>query len=154
MATPRRARSRRPIEADALAGIGTRVSAFLLDYILTLIVPAATLVLGVYIKRSWQAPEVAAIIVLLGYLTTAGLILFNLVYLCVRDGQSVGKRFMGVRVIRLDGGPMDYQTALLRHLVGYPLGLATLGIGALWFLWDEQRQGLHDKLAKTIVVEE
>lgn len=152
MATPGRARGRRSVEAPALAGIGRRASAFLLDYILTLMIPAAALVLGVYVKRSWQAPEIAGVIIVLGYPATAAVIFINHVYYCVRDGRSFGKRFIGLRIVRLDGAPIDYRTAILRHLVGYPLALLTLGIGMLWILWDEQQQGLHDKLAKTIVV--
>ncbi|MFN0083902.1 MAG: RDD family protein [Blastocatellia bacterium] len=151
---PARAGTGRPREAAALAGIGRRASAFLLDYILTLMAPAATLVLGVYIKRTWQAPNAASVIVVLGYLATAAVIFVNHIYFCVQDGRSFGKRFIGLRIVRLDGAPVDYPTALLRHLVGYPLALLTLGISMLWILWDEQHQGLHDKLAKTIVVAE
>lgn len=155
MAAPgRRQRSGRASASAEPAALGPRASAFLLDYILTLMIPAATLVLGVYIKRGWQAPTVAEVIVIIGYLLTAALIFVNWVYLCVRDGQSFGKRFLGLRVVRVDGAPMDYRTAILRHLVGYPLGILSLGIGMLWLLWDERQQGLHDKLAKTLVVQE
>ncbi|MDX2030170.1 MAG: RDD family protein [Blastocatellia bacterium] len=152
MAAPGRARSRRSGGAPSLAGFGPRASAFLLDYILTLMIPAATLVLGVYIKRSWHAPGVAGVVVIVGYVATAAVIFLNNVYFCVLDGRSFGKRFIGLRVARIDGAPIDYRTAILRHLVGYPLALLTLGIGMLWILWDEQQQGLHDKMAKTIVV--
>ncbi len=135
-----------------LARLGWRCSAFLLDYILTLLVPAVTLVLAVYIKRRWTAPAVANVVVVIGYLATAALIFFNFVHLYVKNGQSFGKRFMGLRVVRTDGQPVDYQTAALRHFVGYPLSALFFGLGLLWILWDGRRQGWHDKVAKTIVV--
>jgi uncharacterized RDD family membrane protein YckC len=72
----------------------------------------------------------------------------------VQEGQSFGKRMIGLRVVRLDGAPMDYQTALIRHIIGYPLSLLFFGMGLLWVLWDPKQQGWHDKLAKTIVVKE
>ena len=138
----------------SLAGLGMRCAAFLFDYILTLLIPALTLVVAVYIKRRWQAPFAAGVLVTIGYLATAALIFFNFVYLYVLDGQSFGKRLIGIRVVRTDGRPIDYQTALLRHVVGYPLSVLCLMLGAFWALWDPKQQGWHDKLAKTIVVKD
>jgi uncharacterized RDD family membrane protein YckC len=137
-----------------LADWRSRCSAFLLDYILTLLTPALTLVLAVYIKRSWASSTAADVIVVIGYLATAVVIFFNYVYFYMRRGQSFGKRFIGVRVVRIDGRPLDYQTALLRHIVGYPLSILFFGLGIVWVLWDGRRQGWHDKLAKTVVVRE
>jgi uncharacterized RDD family membrane protein YckC len=54
--------------------------------------------------------------------------------------------------VRVDGRPLNYRTALLRHLVGYPLAVFCLMLGALWVLWDPRQQGWHDKLAGTMVV--
>lgn len=151
IAAPRR-RAGRNRTAETLAGPGLRCSAFLLDYILTLLIPAVTLVLAVYIKRRWMAPSVATAIVTVGYLATAALIFINYIYFYVRHGQSFGKRFIGLRVVRADGQPIDYKTAVLRHIAGYPLSLFFFGLGILWMLWDGKQQGWHDKLAKTIVV--
>ncbi len=138
----------------SLAGLGMRCGAFLFDYIFTLLIPALTLVVAVYIKRRWQAPFAANVLVTIGYLATAALIFFNFVYLYVLDGQSFGKRLIGIRVVRTDGKPIGYQTALLRHFAGYPLSVLCLMLGALWALWDSKQQGWHDKLAKTIVVKD
>ncbi len=41
---------------SSLADLSSRCSAFLLDYILTLLTPALALVLAVYVKRRWTAP--------------------------------------------------------------------------------------------------
>lgn len=135
-----------------LADWRLRCSAFLLDYILTLLAPALTLVLAVYIKRRGASQTAATAVVVIGYLTTAFVIFFNYIHFYLRRGQSFGKRFIGVRVVRIDGRPIDYQTAVLRHIVGYPLSLLFFGLGIVWVLWDRRRQGWHDKLAKTVVV--
>jgi len=150
IADPRR--TNREYNESSLAGLGLRCSAFLLDYILTLLIPAVTLVLAVYIKRRWVATTAANVIVIIGYLATAAVIYFNYVHSYVRRGQSFGKRFIGIRVVRTDGEPIDYRTALLRHIVGYPLSVLLFGLGMLWMLLDGRQQGWHDKLAKTIVV--
>jgi uncharacterized RDD family membrane protein YckC len=139
-------------DAGDLANLSLRCSAFLLDYILTLLIPAVTLVMAVYVKRRWMEPLAANVIVIIGYLATAAVIFFNYVYFYVRRGQSFGKRFVSIRVARVDGQPIDYRTAIMRHIVGYPLSILVLGLGLIWTLWDRNQQGWHDKLAKTIVV--
>src|SRR5262245_30139750 len=100
-----------------LADWRSRCSAFLLDYILTLLTPALTLVLAVYIKRSWASSTAADAVVVIGYLATAVVIFFNYVYFYLRSGQRCGKRFIGLRVVRIDVRHLDYQTGLLRHIV-------------------------------------
>src|SRR5499425_2257535 len=137
-----------------LADWRPRCSAFLLDYILTLLAPALTLVLAVYIKKRWGSTTAATAVVVIGYLVTAVVIFFNYIYSYMRRGQSFGKRFIGVRVVRIDGRPIDYQTAVLRNIVGYLLSFLFFGLGIVWVLWDRRRQGWHDKLAKTVVVRE
>src|SRR5215470_17913788 len=135
-----------------LADWRARCSAFLLDYILTLLAPALALVLAVYVKRRLMNSTAATAIEVVGYLATAVVFFFNYVYSYMRRGQSFGKRFIGVRVVRTDGRPIDYQTAVLRHIVGYPLSILLFGLGIVWMLWDGRRQGWHDKLARTVVV--
>ncbi|HKX30713.1 MAG TPA: RDD family protein [Blastocatellia bacterium] len=133
-------------------GVGLRCGAFLIDYILTLLILAVPLVAAVYIKRRLLQPTVANIVVTLGYLAAAGLLFFNLIYFYVKKGQSLGKTFIGLRVVRMDGKRIDYKTAILRHLVGYPLSFFTFGLGMIWMFLDNKQQGWHDKIAKTVVV--
>jgi uncharacterized RDD family membrane protein YckC len=135
-----------------LASIGLRGGAFLLDYILLLLVPAVTLSLALIFKRA--LPSVSYFVLFLGYLAALALALFNWVYLCVRDGQSLGQRLIGIRVVREDGAPLTYKTAVVRHIVGYPLAILVAGLGILWMLFDARQQGWHDKLARTLVVKD
>ncbi len=139
---------------ERLASIGLRCSAFLLDYILTMLVPAISVLIAVYFKRRWNAPGFAGVVLAGGYLLTFVLVLFNGVYLCKRDGQSFGKRFIGIRIVREDGAPLTYRTAILRHLIGYPLSVFALGLGICSALLDKKQQGWHDKLAGTLVVKD
>lgn len=137
-----------------LASIGLRCGAFLLDYILMLLVLAITVLLAYYLKRRWELPEIANVVLLIGYLLTAIVLFLNLVYYAERDGQTFGKRFIGIRVIRTDGRPLDFRALALRHFIGYPLALLCGGLGLLWALWDSKQQGWHDKLTGTLVVKE
>ncbi|MFQ5538329.1 MAG: RDD family protein [Gemmatimonadota bacterium] len=77
--------------------------------------------------------------------------LYLTVLLTVLRGQTVGKRLMGIRVLRLDGKPITWWTAFERA-GGYAAGLATglLGFAQIW--WDANRQAIHDRIVGTVVV--
>lgn len=64
-------------------------------------------------------------------------------------GQSLGKALLGLRVARLDGGPLDVRHGLVRAL-GYVLSAAAFGLGFLVALLPPRR-ALHDYLAGSIV---
>jgi len=57
---------------------------------------------------------------------------------------------MGLRLVRTDGQRLHIGNAIRREL-GYVVS-AILFLGYLWVLFDNRRQGFHDKLAGTIVV--
>jgi uncharacterized RDD family membrane protein YckC len=73
-----------------------------------------------------------------------------------RNGQTLGKQLVGIRVVRTDGEPVTFWTGVLRTVVGQQLLIAITFyayavVDYLWPLRDPQRQALHDKLAKTRV---
>lgn len=68
------------------------------------------------------------------------------------QGQTVGKRLCGLRVVELTGKPLGLMTCFGRY-GGYAAGLATGGMGFLQVLWDPNRQAVEDKLAHTVVVD-
>jgi uncharacterized RDD family membrane protein YckC len=78
---------------------------------------------------------------------------FYYVYLHGAYGQTFGKMALRIKVVNEDGSPLDYRKAFLRWL-GYFLCDLTLDIGYLWAAFDLRKQGLHDKVCKTIVVHE
>jgi len=67
-------------------------------------------------------------------------------------GQTPGKMALRIKVIRSDGNDIGYGTAFLRETVAKFLSALILGIGYLMVAFDEQKQGLHDRLVKTYVI--
>ena len=65
---------------------------------------------------------------------------------------TLGGIILRIRVVRLDGRKVDFPTALVRSLGAF-FGSAALGLGYFWAAWDDERQGWHDKLAGTVVVQ-
>ena len=68
-------------------------------------------------------------------------------------GQTPGKMAVRVKVIRTDGTQVGYGCALLREVLGKFLSKLLLGIGYLMVAFDSRKQGLHDKIADTFVVQ-
>ncbi len=73
-------------------------------------------------------------------------------------GQTLGKMLVGIKLIRTDGEKPTFADAAKRALVN-PIATVLPVIGGLfwllnglWPLWDEKKQSLGDKIAKTLVV--
>jgi uncharacterized RDD family membrane protein YckC len=72
----------------------------------------------------------------------------------VRNGQTIAKKMMGIKVVRRDGSPVSLGRIFwLRNVVNTLLGIIPLyGLIDLLLIFGEERQCVHDKLADTIVV--
>ena len=70
-------------------------------------------------------------------------------------GQSPGKRWMGLRVIRTDGTPITLSEAFIRNLVRVVDFLpAGYGVGIITMFIDKQSRRLGDLAAGTLVVQD
>lgn len=69
------------------------------------------------------------------------------------DGQTVGKRTLGLRVVSADGAPVGWLPAIVRNLLRtvdmLPFGYA---VGLLATLADPHARRLGDMVARTVVV--
>jgi uncharacterized RDD family membrane protein YckC len=66
-------------------------------------------------------------------------------------GATIGGTVFDLHVVRLDGRPVDWETAIIRAL-GCFLSLAIAGLGFFWIAFDHGKQAWHDKIAGTVVV--
>jgi uncharacterized RDD family membrane protein YckC len=66
-------------------------------------------------------------------------------------GATVGKRVVGIRVVKENGKKLTYSDAAVRELSKYLSAFPFL-LGYLWMLWDNRKQTWHDKIAGTLVV--
>jgi uncharacterized RDD family membrane protein YckC len=65
-------------------------------------------------------------------------------------GQTPGDRLMGIRVYSAASDRIRIRQAFIRYWAML-LAFLPLGAGFLPVLYDEQRRGLHDRIAKTVV---
>lgn len=68
------------------------------------------------------------------------------------NGQTLGKRLFGLRIVELTGKPLTPLRAFKRY-GGYAAGMATGLFGFLQVLWDPNRQAIQDKTAHTVVID-
>jgi hypothetical protein len=83
-----------------------------------------------------------------------------------RNGQTLGKHVLGIRVVQDNGQPVDYATVMRRDVpwkaglsllsaIGGPviwLALGAMLLDCMWPLWDPQNRALHDFTAFTHVI--
>ena len=131
------------------APFSLRCGALLIDYIIIVGVLALTTLLARVFADGRRG---SAFVLTAGYIATAAVAFLNFVVLANLGGRTLGKWMAGLRIERKDGEPLSVRRALLRHLVGYPLTLLTLGLGFLVSAFDPQGRALHDWLAGTVVV--
>ncbi|HEX2622842.1 MAG TPA: RDD family protein, partial [Phototrophicaceae bacterium] len=77
--------------------------------------------------------------------------LYQWYFLTQQDGQTPGKRLVGIKVVSASGGKISDLDAVLRY-VGYHIDSLILSLGWFWALFDRNRQCWHDKLARTYVI--
>lgn len=89
-----------------------------------------------------------------------GYFLYDWLMHAFAGGQTVGKKVVKIRVVRLDGAPLSAGSVAARSAV-FALPPLVLGCGGLFYLinvlsllWDKPyQQCYHDKAAKTVVVQ-
>jgi uncharacterized RDD family membrane protein YckC len=135
-----------------LAGIGNRTQALMVDYVL--LGGAIALVLFTRFTLFPQFIPAAkkwylAITLLLTFGILVGYFIF---FETIWQGQTPGKRYAKIRVIRDDGRPVGLSEATLRSLLR-PID-DVLCIGFLMILLHKQEKRLGDMIAGTMVIQE
>jgi len=143
---------------------GQRVGAYLIDGLVTAIPAIAAAIL---IEANTTTVEVGGItyttetpgsgvwtIAIVLFLSTLGLVIWNLFIRQGTTGYSVGKQVVGIKLVREAtgqpiGGGLAFGRYILHILDGIPLYL-----GYLWPIWDAKKQTFADKLANTVVIVE
>jgi curved DNA-binding protein CbpA len=113
-------------------------------------------------KASKQADKYSSDIQGTQYTTLVIIFVLFMLYLVPATaitGRTLGMRRSKIHVIRVNGEPVGWFPAFARYVVPIAIALAVptlgpvLGLGlVLWGFRDANKMGIHDKLAKTIVV--
>lgn len=138
---------------DRAAGFVTRLFAYVLDIVV---------VAGIVAIGGWIAVLIDTIIERVGLdprfdLGTLYVVLIPFIiglYFVMfwsLTGRTIGKWFMGLKVVTADGRPPTIGRAILRY-IGYGLSAIAFWVGYVWVVIDDERQAWHDHMARTWVV--
>jgi len=145
----------------ALASIGNRFLACAIDHTIQLLAVLLVAISGLIIANatSWEnqlasAPKwVLAAMILTVFLVFTGYFAF---FEWIWSGQTPGKRWMKLRVLREDGRPITFWEASVRNLIRtldmMPVPFYSIGLISVFVTNRDQRVG--DMVAGTVVVRE
>ena len=132
------------------APFSLRCGALLIDYIVLIaIVAISTLIartLGGGARSAGNSTETV------GLLLVCLVAILNFGVLPGLGGQTIGKWATGLRIERTNSHALSIGRAFLRHFVGYPASILTLGIGFLLAAVIPRGRALEDLIADTVVV--
>lgn len=143
------------IAEPANAGFWIRVAAVLLD---SLVLIAAGLVVDIVIGKVFGVQgtllgtDLSAPAAKTGKLIGNLIGIFYFVLFTAFGGQTLGKKVVGIKVVRMDCGEVGFWRALLRETIGKILAMIILCIGYLMAAFHPRKRGLHDYIAGTQVI--
>ena len=139
-----------------VAGIGSRFLATLLDTLLIILLQIIVILVFVLVLSAFDllgktiAAWVYAVLGIVGFIFFWGYYIF---FEMLWNGQTPGKRWVGLRVIRTDGTPITLSESFIRNLTRLVDFLpAMYGIGIISMFLDKQSRRLGDLAAGTLVV--
>ena len=141
-----------------LGDLGSRIVAGIIDYIIVGIVAG---ILSVFLVVPWAltgprmmdtfAPNWFGMWGIMGVMWLLWLVYFT--YFEGTSGQTIGKKFTHIKVVKEDGSRCDYGSAFVRNILRIVDHLPFLYIlGIILIAATEKKQRLGDMLGKTIVV--
>jgi uncharacterized RDD family membrane protein YckC len=150
----------------ALGGPGSRALAWIVDQIILYVLLSALLMAGAFAYAYVISPVLIdrfsdlsqkdlnlwalAIASIIGFAITHGYFIY---YEACRRGQTPGKQFAKIRVVRDDGQPISFREATLRSFIGW-IDMGFFAIGLLLIILNRSEKRLGDMAAGTLVIQD
>ncbi|KYG75557.1 RDD family protein [Roseivirga echinicomitans] len=126
-----------------LAGIGDRILAFVIDAVIIL---SFIFITNIILGASGISMSVAMNVML-----SIVAYLYRLVSEVFFNGQTVGKKALHIKVVKLDGSVPSFSAYFLRWLME-PIDFFIMGLGIVFIILSKNGQRVGDLLAGTTVV--
>lgn len=148
------------VELDvALAGLGSRFAAAFLDGLIQMALIYGVGLIGGFAGVVALGPitgeEGVALVAIALWLIWVFLVLFgyDILFETLGRGRTIGKRALGIRVVRIGGGPVGFVTSAVRNLLRIIDFLPMFyGVGIVSILATQRNQRVGDLAAGTLVV--
>ncbi|EOD67109.1 RDD family protein [Amycolatopsis vancoresmycina] len=138
-----------------VAKLASRALAMALDVLLQF---AALVGLAMVLAFALPETDEGLFVALLLVCTVLVMVGYPVVFETLSRGRSLGKLAVGLRVVRVDGGPIRFRHALVRGLAGFVVDFWALGlfgaVAVIVSLCSSNGRRVGDFLAGTLVVRE
>ncbi|MCB0825601.1 MAG: RDD family protein [Armatimonadetes bacterium] len=133
-----------------VAGISARIGAHLVDLLICF---GATIAISLLVSVvGWVIPE-GLLALFMGLFITFGIFAYFILMEAYCQGQTLGKRSAGIRVLMSDGTPITPRAAMLRNLLRLGDFMPMLYMtGIISIMVNQRAQRLGDMFADTVVV--
>lgn len=121
----------------AYVGLGSRFVAFIIDVLLAFVVIGPLALFG-----------------LRGFLFEALLPALAVLAFWRRYGATPGKMAVGARIVDAKTGGAPSTARLVARYAAYLVSMLPLFLGFAWIAIDRRKQGWHDKIAGTVVIDD
>ncbi|MDP5061590.1 MAG: RDD family protein, partial [Maribacter sp.] len=133
-----------------IVGIGERIVAFFIDafilYLYYILVDLIGDAIGYIYDDGWTQRGIVGLISLPA-------MFYSLLMHIIFNGRTVGKMIMKMRVVSVDGSPVNWSNYLIRWMLRLvDIWIFVGSIGILTILFSEKRQRLGDAAAGTVVI--
>ncbi|HKP48226.1 MAG TPA: RDD family protein, partial [Pyrinomonadaceae bacterium] len=132
------------------APFSLRCGAILIDYILLVSILAVSTLISRLFGGGARAAGSSSVTV--GIVLAVAFAVLDLGVFPGLTGFTLGKWATGLRIWRSDGAELGVGRAFLRHFVGYPASILTLGLGFIFAAFNSRGRALHDLIAGSIVL--
>ncbi len=149
------------MDRQQLASVGTRFLATLLDGLVPLLLFIPAGILGAVVSPglttvppTLPGDTMQMVIIFVVLLTSFGIACYSAWVMALwAYGLTPGKWMLGIGVVNRDTGlPVGFWRMALRQTIGQWVAAIICYLGFIWVLFDANRQGWHDKVAKTLVI--
>ncbi|MDT4945878.1 MAG: hypothetical protein QOH14_2611 [Pseudonocardiales bacterium] len=139
------------------AGVGSRLVAAVIDLVIQLVTLSVLLFFTAQVAGGADPAAITAVILVEVILVLAG---YPVLLEWLAHGRTIGKLWLGLRVVRDDGGPIGFRQALVRGLAALLLEKPGLfapfstTVGVLTMIFSTRDKRLGDMMAGTFVLNE
>ena len=134
------------------AGVGVRIASGLIDFTVTILLLVLAIVVAT--TASFRSDDALFTVALIGT-TVLVFVVVPTALETITRGKSLGKLALGLRTVRDDAGPISFQHAFVRALIGFVEIYAFTGVPAfLSAMINARGKRLGDFAAGTYVVRE
>ncbi len=138
------------LQALKYVGFWPRLAAYIIDSILMMLIilPIMFLMLGDLDQLAMQSEAPSMGIMLLMYVLPIALVLGFWIF----TGSTPGKMIFKSKIVDAKTGGKPSALQFVGRYFGYIISSLPLGLGFFWIIWDKRKQGWHDKMSGTVVV--